>query len=125
MAISCLFRIRADPLRFSGVPTRKAPAQLIRPGLMYTDGGSIPKIAQVFKGLSPWGYAPAYMIYDWVFTARHCIVDGETNARFDQVHDVTFKDFARDFRGGHSRADRGRAGTAQRSCGQRHHHRSR
>lgn len=21
--------------------------------------------AQVFKGLSPWGYAPAYMIHDW------------------------------------------------------------
>ena len=70
------------------------PGALIRPGLMYTDGGSIPKIAQVFKGLSPWGYAPAYMIHDWIFTARHCIVDGETNTRFDQVRDVTFKDSA-------------------------------
>ncbi|MBZ9711116.1 hypothetical protein LB543_30915 [Mesorhizobium sp. ESP7-2] len=32
-----------------------APGSTIK--LKYTDGGSIPKIAQVFKGLSPWGYA--------------------------------------------------------------------
>ncbi|MBZ9907767.1 hypothetical protein LB557_17305 [Mesorhizobium sp. BR115XR7A] len=37
---------RADPA---------AHGATIQPGLMYTDGGSIPKIAQVFKGLSPWG----------------------------------------------------------------------
>ncbi len=82
-----------DPLIFRRSDP-ESPGAVIRPGLMYTDGGSIPKIAQVFKGLSPWGYAPAYMIHDWVFTARHCIVDGETNARFDQVRDVTFKDSA-------------------------------
>ena len=61
---------------------------------MYTDGGSIPKIAQVFKGLSPWGYAPAYMIHDWVFIAHHCIVDGSTEKRFDQVRGVAFDDSA-------------------------------
>ncbi|MBZ9657285.1 hypothetical protein [Phyllobacterium lublinensis] len=82
-----------DPLIFRRSDPQSAGA-VIRPGLMYTDGGSIPKIAQVFKGLSPWGYAPAYMIHDWIFTARHCIVDGESNARFDQVRDVTFKDSA-------------------------------
>lgn len=52
---------RADPQSLGGV---------IQPGLMYTDGGSIPKIAQVFNGFSPWGYAPGYMIQDWLFVGR-------------------------------------------------------
>ncbi|CAN7297129.1 hypothetical protein [Mesorhizobium caraganae] len=71
-----------------------SPGSTIQPGLMYTDGGSIPKIAQVFKGLSPWGYAPAYMVHDWVFIAHHCIVDGSTENRFDQVRGVEFDDSA-------------------------------
>ncbi|MDX8502141.1 hypothetical protein RFM99_27470 [Mesorhizobium sp. VK4C] len=82
-----------DPLIFHRAdPT--APGSKIKPGLMYTDGGSIPKIAQVFKGLSPWGYAPAYMIHDWIFIAHHCIVDGSTEKRFDQVRGVEFDDSA-------------------------------
>jgi hypothetical protein len=64
----------------------------IQPGIMYTDGGSIPKIGQAFKGFSPWGYAPAYMIHDWVFTAHHCIVDGSTERRFEQMKGVEFDD---------------------------------
>lgn len=70
-------------------------ATVIRPGLMYTDGGSIPKIAQVFKGLSPWGYAPAYMIHDWLFVGHHCIVDGEDDGRFAGLHGVTFDESAK------------------------------
>lgn len=82
-----------DPLIFHRAdPT--APGSKIKPGLMYTDGGSIPKIAQVFKGLSPWGYAPAYMIHDWIFIAHHCIVDGSTEKRFDQVRGIKFDDSA-------------------------------
>ena len=82
-----------DPLTFRrSDPTQ--PGAVIRPGMMYTDGGSIPKIAQVFNGLSPWGYAPAYMIHDWLFVAHHCIVDGEDGPRFDQVRSVTFEDSA-------------------------------
>ncbi|RUV77922.1 hypothetical protein EOA50_07740 [Mesorhizobium sp. M1A.F.Ca.IN.020.30.1.1] len=82
-----------DPLIFHRADP-SAPGSTIQPGLMYTDGGSIPKIAQVFKGLSPWGYAPAYMIHDWVFIAHHCIVDGSTEHRFDQVRSVDFEDSA-------------------------------
>ncbi|MER9254539.1 hypothetical protein NKI59_22510 [Mesorhizobium sp. M0598] len=82
-----------DPLIFHrAYPS--SPGSTIQPGLMYTDGGSIPKIAQVFKGLSPWGYAPAYMIHDWVFIAHHCIVDGSTENRFDQVRGIEFDDSA-------------------------------
>jgi hypothetical protein len=83
----------ADPLTLRRAE-RSLPGAEIQPGLMYTDGGSIPKIAQVFKGLSPWGYAPAYMIHDWMFTAHHCIVDGENDKRFDQVRNISFKDSA-------------------------------
>lgn len=76
---------RADPQSHGGV---------IQPGLMYTDGGSIPKIAQVFNGFSPWGYAPGYMIHDWLFVGHHCLVDGEPGSRFDQIRDVNFDDSA-------------------------------
>jgi hypothetical protein len=49
--------------------------RIIAPGLMYTDGGSIPRFAQVFKGFSPWGFGPAYIVHDWIFYAQHCHVD--------------------------------------------------
>lgn len=82
-----------DPLTFTRA-NQALPGAVIKPGLMYTDGGSIPKVAQVFNGLSPWGYAPAYMIHDWLFVAHHCIVDGEADPRFTQVQGVTFQDSA-------------------------------
>jgi hypothetical protein len=44
----------------------------IRPGPMYTDGGSIPRLLWGIEGYSPWGYAPAYIVHDWLFEARHC-----------------------------------------------------
>lgn len=44
----------------------------IRPGPMYTDGGSIPRFLWGIKGYSPWGYAPAYIVHDWLFEAQHC-----------------------------------------------------
>lgn len=72
-----------------------APGAVVKPSMMYTDGGSIPRIATLFKGLSPWGYAPAYMVHDWLFTARHCLVDGETDQKYLRVKDVTFEDSAR------------------------------
>jgi hypothetical protein len=80
-----------DPLIFRR-PDPGARGGTIQPGIMYTDGGSIPRIAQAFNGLSPWGYAPAYMIHDWVFTAHHCIVDGSKESRFDQVRGMEFDD---------------------------------
>jgi hypothetical protein len=82
-----------DPLIFHRADPN-SHGKIIQPGLMYTDGGSIPKVAQVFNGLSPWGYAPAYMIHDWLFVGRHCLVDGEPGNRFDQIRDVNFADSA-------------------------------
>jgi hypothetical protein len=66
----------------------------VRPGLMYTDGGSIPKAAQLFKGFSPWGYAPAYMVHDWLFVARHCIRDGKATEAQKALAAVDFADSA-------------------------------
>lgn len=64
---------------FFFVPNKEKPFRLIRtdgktiqPGLMYTDGGSIPRILWGVKGLSPWGHAPAYIAHDWLFEAKHC-----------------------------------------------------
>jgi hypothetical protein len=67
--------------------------RLIEPGLMYTDGGSIPRFAQAFQGFSPWGYGPAYIIHDWVFYGHHCYIDSglpgqarfNDSARFSDV----------------------------------------
>ena len=58
---------------------------------MYTDGGSIPKAAQLFQGFSPWGYAPAYMVHDWLFVARHCNVDGTPTKEERKVENMDFQ----------------------------------
>lgn len=81
--------VEGDELTF----TRKNPdatMQTITPGLMYTDGGSIPRAAQVFKGFSPWGYAPAYMVHDWLFVARKCLNDGAATGDELMVKDMPF-----------------------------------
>ncbi len=56
-----------NPLTFT-----RNDGQVIHPGIMYTDGGSIPRFLWGVKGLSPWGYAPAYIVHDWLFVAKHC-----------------------------------------------------
>jgi Protein of unknown function (DUF1353) len=60
-----------DPLTF----TRK-DKEVIQPQTMYTDGGSIPAPLRALKSYSPWGYAPAYIIHDWLFAMKHCKVPG-------------------------------------------------
>ncbi len=51
---------------------RRANGTTIQPGPMYTDGGSIPRFLWGLEGYSPWGYAPAYIVHDWLFAAHHC-----------------------------------------------------
>ena len=57
----------SDPLRFVTSDQRT-----IQPGIMYTDGGSIPRMLWSMPGFSPWGYGPAYIVHDWLFAAKHC-----------------------------------------------------
>jgi hypothetical protein len=44
----------------------------IEPRLMDTDGGSIPRILRGLQKFSSWGYAPGYIVHDWLFTAHKC-----------------------------------------------------
>lgn len=64
----------------------------VEPRLMYTDGGSIPRLVQPVKGLNPWGYAPAYMVHDWLFAARKCLNAGDADADEAKMNDVTFRE---------------------------------
>jgi hypothetical protein len=48
----------------------------ITPRVMYTDGGSIPRPLWAFRGYSPWGYAPAFIIHDWLFHMKYCQIPG-------------------------------------------------
>ncbi len=53
----------------------------IRPEAFYTDGGSIPRSVQAFRGLNAWAYGPAYVIHDWAFVARKCLNDADENGQ--------------------------------------------
>ena len=60
----------------------------IRPGTMHTDGGSIPRFFWGVPGFSPWGYAPAYIIHDWLFRAKQCGYTPDNKFRFSESADV-------------------------------------
>jgi hypothetical protein len=82
-----------DPLTFTRFDESGVAVGLpIKPEIMYTDGGSIPRLATVFKGLSPWGYAPAYMVHDWLFIAHHCNVDKTPTEEEQRVSGLEFSD---------------------------------
>jgi Protein of unknown function (DUF1353) len=68
------FRFISDntkPLRFV-----RANSEVIQPGAMFTDGGSIPAPLRAIKSFSPWGYAPAFIIHDWLFVMKQCRLKG-------------------------------------------------
>ncbi len=67
---------------------------VVRPRAMYTDGGSIPRLAQVFQGFQPWGYAPAYMVHDWLFVAKNCRTDDKADETHNETAGMTFQDSA-------------------------------
>lgn len=65
-----LFAYEPDPLR----PFRfvRPSGEVIEPGRIVTDGGSIPSVVRGIDGLSPWGFAPAYVVHDWLFQRQRC-----------------------------------------------------
>jgi hypothetical protein len=66
-----VYRPDPNPLnRLSFQPSFMKTA--IVPDLMYTDGGTIPRIFWSIPGLSPWGLGPAYVIHDWLFLVHRC-----------------------------------------------------
>jgi hypothetical protein len=54
----------------------------ITPASMETDGGSIPRILHGLSKFSPWGYAPGYMIHDWLFVAHKCDTEPDNTFTF-------------------------------------------
>lgn len=51
---------------------------------MFTDGGSIPRGLWGMRGFSPWSYAPAFLVHDWLFDLKHC---GLTQMSFEDARD--------------------------------------
>lgn len=58
-----------DPFRYVRKDKQGQVVEIVQPMTMETDGGSIPRFAQIIPGLSPWEYGPAYLIHDWEFEA--------------------------------------------------------
>lgn len=54
-----------DPLTF-----HRANGEVITPGEMVTDGGTIVPVLQVLAGVSRWSYAWAFLIHDWEWKIR-------------------------------------------------------
>ncbi len=71
------------PLQF-----KRASGEVIKPGVMYTDGGSVPRFLWGIKGYSPWGYAPAYLIHDWLYEAQHCNYKPDNKYNFNESIDI-------------------------------------
>jgi len=67
-----------NPLRFT-----RSNGDIIQPELMWTDGGSIPRQMWIFRNFSPWGYGPAFIIHDWLFTIQNCQLPGHREYSFD------------------------------------------
>lgn len=49
---------------------KRPNGEVIQPGSIETDGGSIPRILWSQKDFSPWTYAPAYLVHDWMYEAH-------------------------------------------------------
>lgn len=77
---------------FSFTPDQSRPLiftrhndEKIQPGPMLTDGGSIPRPFWILRSYSPWGYAPAFIVHDWLFAIKHCGHQGNKDYSFDDT----------------------------------------
>lgn len=70
----------AKPFRFI-----RANGEMIAPGRMFTDGGSIPRALWSIPNFSPWTYGPAFLVHDWLFDLHHC---GQDTRSFEEVRDI-------------------------------------
>ncbi len=84
-----------EPDQFIFLPDQDRPLTFTRanhnaiaPGQMYTDGGSIPRPFWAFKHYSPWGYAPAFIVHDWLFHMQHCQLSGYDKYDVDEAAQV-------------------------------------
>lgn len=73
----------ADPLTF-----KRADGTVIMPAAMYTDGGTIPQALRAIKAYSPWGYAPAFLVHDWLFVVKQCKLAGHDKLTLEDAANV-------------------------------------
>jgi hypothetical protein len=73
----------AAPFRYT-----TSSGRVFEPRLMDTDGGTIPLVLHGIKKFAPWGYAPAYVIHDWLFVAHKCNVTPDNDVSFAQSVDI-------------------------------------
>jgi hypothetical protein len=69
----------ADPLVYIA-----ADKSEVHPGLMYTDGGSVPRPFWSIPQLGPWDFGPGYIVHDWLFHQHHCKDPGWEQVDFDR-----------------------------------------
>jgi hypothetical protein len=69
---------------FTYTTSAKLGSKTVTPRLMLTDGGSIPRILWGFSNFSPWGYAPGYMVHDWLFVSHKCKFLPDNTWTFEQ-----------------------------------------
>lgn len=84
----------ADPLTYhlpEELSDRLGGIKSIQAGLHYNDGGSIPRAVRGLDGFSPWGYGPAYVVHDWIFAARHCLLTGQKQRLHPRDHEEADK----------------------------------
>lgn len=62
--------------------------RIITPRVMETDGGSIPRILRGLKKYSSWGYAPAFILHDWLFAAHRCRYQPDTDWTVQQAAEL-------------------------------------
>jgi hypothetical protein len=63
----------------------RASGEVVTPGRMLTDGGSIPRWFWVKESLSPWCHVPAFLLHDWEFDVHH---QGGSAKSFEAVRDT-------------------------------------
>ncbi len=61
----------ASPLKFT-----RASGEVVQPARLFTDGGTIPRPMWVARSYSPWGFAPAFIVHDWLFEMKRCKITG-------------------------------------------------
>jgi len=66
-----------SPEKFVFIPDPKQPftftrstGEVIQPQAMFTDVGSLPRFLTIVADFSSTGYAPAYIIHDWLYVAH-------------------------------------------------------
>jgi hypothetical protein len=84
---------KAKPLTFTR-PKNETKGRVIQPGIMYTDGGSIPSFARIVNGLTPWNYGPAYIVHDWLFRAKQCLNDSSGKPEYETIKELDFQESA-------------------------------